>query len=91
MYAKLALMLAMSGALAACATPRQQCLDTAQRDLVVVDSLIAETRGNLEPAMSAMTKAGCGPSAAFAPKRAVSPVNGPWPSIWALSGASSTS
>ena len=48
MYAKLALMLAMSGALAACATPRQQCLDTAQRDLVVVDSLIAETRGNLE-------------------------------------------
>ena len=46
MYAKLALMLAMSGALAACATPRQQCLDTAQRDLVVVDSLIAETRGN---------------------------------------------
>lgn len=33
--------------LTACATPQQQCVDTATRDLRVIDSLIAETEGNL--------------------------------------------
>lgn len=33
--------------LAACATPREQCINTATRDTKVLSSLIAETRGNL--------------------------------------------
>lgn len=33
--------------LAACATPREQCINDATRDLRVLSSLIEETRGNL--------------------------------------------
>ena len=35
-------------ALTACATPQQQCVNTATYDLRVLDSLIAETEGNLQ-------------------------------------------
>jgi hypothetical protein len=35
-------------ALAACETPQQSCLDSASRDLRVVDSLIRQTQGNLQ-------------------------------------------
>jgi len=34
--------------LAACATPREQCIDNATRDTRVLSSLIAEVEGNLE-------------------------------------------
>ncbi|MDP5085104.1 MAG: hypothetical protein NWQ23_06760 [Yoonia sp.] len=34
-------------ALAACATPREQCISNATRNTQVLSSLIAETRGNL--------------------------------------------
>jgi hypothetical protein len=34
-------------ALAACATPREQCISQATRDLRVLDSLVIETQGNL--------------------------------------------
>ena len=34
-------------ALAACATPREQCINDANRDLRVLTNLVAETQGNL--------------------------------------------
>ncbi len=34
-------------ALAACATPRESCINSAQRELRTVDSLIAQTQGNI--------------------------------------------
>ena len=34
-------------ALAACATPREQCINQANRDLRVLTNLVAETQGNL--------------------------------------------
>jgi hypothetical protein len=34
-------------ALAACATPREQCISDATRDLRVMNALVAETQGNL--------------------------------------------
>lgn len=34
--------------LAACATPQQQCVNNATNDLRVLDSLIAETEGNIQ-------------------------------------------
>jgi hypothetical protein len=34
-------------ALAACATPRESCISSAQRELRTVDSLIAQTQGNI--------------------------------------------
>ncbi|WP_210529354.1 hypothetical protein [Rubellimicrobium arenae] len=34
-------------ALAACQTPRESCISNASRELRVIDSLIAETQGNL--------------------------------------------
>ncbi|SDL27673.1 hypothetical protein [Aliiruegeria lutimaris] len=34
-------------ALAGCATPRESCLSTAQRELATIDKLIAETQANL--------------------------------------------
>src|SRR6056297_2760500 len=42
-----ALILLPLAALAACATPREQCIDTAMRDTRVLSALIAETEGNL--------------------------------------------
>jgi len=42
-----ALMILPFLALAACATPREQCIGQATRDLRVLNSLIAETQGNL--------------------------------------------
>lgn len=34
-------------ALAACATPREACINDAMRDVRILDGLIAETRGNI--------------------------------------------
>jgi hypothetical protein len=34
--------------LAACASPRERCIDTATQELRVIDALIAETRANIE-------------------------------------------
>ncbi len=42
-----ALMILPLLALAACATPREQCIGQATRDLRVLNSLITETQGNL--------------------------------------------
>ncbi len=42
-----ALILLPLAALAACATPREQCINEATRDTRVLSSLIAETEGNL--------------------------------------------
>ncbi|WP_439156474.1 hypothetical protein [Yoonia sp.] len=35
-------------ALAACATPREACINDALRDVRILDGLIAETRGNID-------------------------------------------
>ena len=43
---RMILLIALSG-LAACATPRESCLQNASRDLATVDRLIAETQANL--------------------------------------------
>lgn len=42
------ILLAALPLLAACATPREQCLVSATRELTLIDSLIAETQGNLQ-------------------------------------------
>jgi len=42
-----ALILLPLAVLAACATPREQCIDQAQRDARVLAALVAETEGNL--------------------------------------------
>ncbi len=43
-----ALIILPLAALAACATPREQCIANVTRDARILSSLIAETRGNLE-------------------------------------------
>lgn len=43
-------------ALAACATPQQQCIRTATKDLLVIDNLIAETAGNIERGYALTTR-----------------------------------
>jgi hypothetical protein len=42
-----ALIMLPLAALAACATPREQCIDAAMRDSRVLSALITETEGNL--------------------------------------------
>ncbi len=42
-----ALFILPLAALAACATPREQCIGDVTRDLRILNSLIAETQGNL--------------------------------------------
>lgn len=42
------ILLAMIPVLASCATPRENCLKAATKDLAVVDRLIAETQTNLQ-------------------------------------------
>ncbi|NDU99767.1 hypothetical protein [Pseudoroseicyclus tamaricis] len=42
------LLLALPLLAAACATPQEQCISRALRDVRTLDGLIAETRGNLE-------------------------------------------
>lgn len=43
-------------ALAACATPQQQCISSASRNLSTVEKLIAQTRGNLARGFGVETK-----------------------------------
>lgn len=45
---RLVLALAALGALAACGTPQEQCINRNTRDLRTVDRLIVETEGNLK-------------------------------------------
>lgn len=42
------LLLPLLALLAACATPRERCVNSASAELRTLDRLIAETRGNLE-------------------------------------------
>lgn len=42
-------------ALAACATPREQCIKTANRPVAVLDQLIGETRGNIQRGFALVT------------------------------------
>lgn len=44
---RLILLSALALSLAACATPRESCLRTATKDLIVIDRLIAETQATL--------------------------------------------